>query len=309
MRYVTKVAITKIFISTYSEGMYDYDRLLDDLEIYNKLGAEVFYIGSTHLGNLIPVVRVGNQIKPSVICVYGTHAREHITCALSYYHIRKHLKAKLQNSCIYFLPMLNIDGVELCLKGLNSVQPYLCKKFLTEINNFSQDFSLWKANIRGVDLNTNFPARWGTGEHNKLYPSPSDYIGEFPLSENENLALYNFTKKVCPYAVLSFHCKGEEIYWRFYQSRKNLERDYKIAKNLAMYTSYKLKDGFNSAGGFKDWCIQTLKIPAFTIEIGNDTFSHPFPYSELKQIVERNIDIIDVLLESVFKLLENRIRR
>ena len=282
--------------------MYGYDRLLNDLELYESLGADVFYIGSTHLGNLIPVVKAGNPLNPSVICVYGTHAREHITCALSYHHVQKHIREKQQDRCIYFLPMLNIDGVELCLKGLNSVRTYLNRKFLLEINKCNEDFSLWKANIRGVDLNTNFPARWGTGTLNKFCPAPSDYIGEFPLSENENLALYNFTKKISPCAVLSFHCKGEEIYWRFCQGQKNLERDYKIAKNLAGYTSYKLKDGFNSAGGYKDWCIQCLKIPAFTIEVGNDDFSHPFPYSELFGIVNKNIGIIDVLIESLKEL-------
>jgi len=279
--------------------MYGYDELLDDLELYNNRGAEVFYIGSTHLGNLIPAVLVGNPNLPGIVCVYGTHAREHITCALSRYHILKYLTIKPQGCCIYFLPILNVDGVELCLKGLKCVPNYFDRKFLFKINQNKTDFSLWKANIRGVDLNTNFPARWGTGELNKTCAASSDYIGQYSLSENESLALYSFTKKILPKAVLSFHCKGEEIYWRFYQDEKNLERDYKIAASLADYTSYKLKDGFSSAGGFKDFCIQDLKIPAFTIEVGNDAFGHPFPYSELEQIVERNIDIIDVLIESL----------
>jgi len=41
-------------------------------------------------------------------------------------------------------------------------------------------------------------------------------------------------------------------------------------------------------GGFKDWCIHVLKIPALTVEVGSDDFPHPFPYSEAESIIEKN---------------------
>ena len=279
--------------------MYSYDSLLDDIFMYEKLGAKVFCIGSSENGRLIPTVLAGDANKPAIICVYGTHAREHITCELSRFHILKHINIKPQSCCIYFVPIHNPDGVELCLKGLNSVKDYVQKKFLYKINNESTNFSLWKANIRGVDLNTNFPARWGNGALNKLRPAPSDYIGCYPVSEKENIALYNFTKKINPISVLSFHCKGEEIYWRFYQSSDRLKRDQKIAKTLSAATGYKLVGGFGSCGGFKDYCIEKLYIPAFTIEVGKDEFGHPFPYSQIDDIVEKNIEIIDVLIDAI----------
>ena len=285
--------------------MYGYDKLLDDLKFYESLGAEVFYIGSTHLGNLIPAVLIGDPCFSAVICVYGTHAREHITCALSRVHILRHLKLLPQNFSLYFVPMLNPDGVELCLKGLNSALDYVQKEFLFKINGYSDDFSLWKANIRGVDLNTNFPAKWGTGKKNKTYPGPSDFIGYQPLSEKESCGLYRLTEKIKPAAVLSFHCKGEEIYWRFYQERCRLKRDKKIALRLSKRTGYKLVDGFNSSGGYKDYCVESLKIPAFTIEVGDDKFSHPFPYSELDSIIEKNFDIVDALMETLYIIRKN----
>lgn len=279
--------------------MYSYDILLNDISMYEELGGKVSYFGSSENGRLIPAILIGNESKPAVMCIYGTHAREHITCALSRIHILKYISNPPRNFCLYFVPMLNPDGVELCLKGLGSVKDFVQRKYLLKINNNSTNFSLWKANIKGVDLNTNFPAKWGMGICNKNSPGPSDYIGEKPLSEKENLSLYNFTNQIKPVSVLSFHCKGEEIFWRFYQEGPRLKRDEKIAQKLSDRTGYKLVNGFKSCGGYKDWCICDLKIPAFTLEIGDDKFEHPFPYSEMDQISKKTIDIIDVLIAAI----------
>lgn len=279
--------------------MYGYDELLNDIFTYENLDGKISYLCSSENGRLIPVISMGNEGKPSIICVYGTHAREHITSALSRTHILRGLEYTPQNFNLHFVPMLNPDGVELCLKGLNSVNNYADREFLFKINENSSNFSLWKANIRGVDLNTNFPARWGTGAKNKLFPGSSDFIGCNPLSEKESFGLYRFTEKIKPVGVLSFHCKGEEIYWRFHQDRCRLLRDKKIAFKLSKRTGYKLVNGFNSSGGYKDYCVQDLKIPAFTIEVGDDKFLHPFPYSELDFIIEKTFDIIDVLMEAL----------
>jgi hypothetical protein len=44
----------------------------------------------------------------------------------------------------------------------------------------------------------------------------------------------------------------------------------------------------NSVGGYKDWCIKTLQIPAFTIEAGSDDFEHPLGETALENLLERN---------------------
>ena len=50
------------------------------------------------------------------------------------------------------VPMVNPDGVDLVLNGPSQEQ----KEKLIAMNGGSSDFSGWKANIRGIDLITNF---------------------------------------------------------------------------------------------------------------------------------------------------------
>lgn len=210
--------------------------------------------------------------NPVVLVQYSIHAREHITTHLAL----KQLKDYLHNGkkgTVYFLPLTNPDGVKIALS----------------------ENKLFKANARGVDLNVNFDAKWGTGESNKLVKGDSDYIGEYPFSEPETRALRDFTLRVKPNITLSYHSKGEEIYYEFFQDKKRKKRDYKIAKKLAKVTGYAIKPTKNSAGGYKDWCIETLKIPAFTIEVGRDNLSHPIGYKYLDEIYEKNKDVINVL--------------
>ncbi|MDE5729506.1 MAG: hypothetical protein K2I20_04975, partial [Clostridia bacterium] len=114
-------------------------------------------------------------------------------------------------------------------------------------------------------------------------------IGDFPFSEPETIALRDFTLRVKPYVTLSFHTKGEEIYWEY-----GGRGDKTGAQILHEASGYEAKRIFGSAGGYKDWCIQTLNIPAYTVECGSDLLTHPIEklhklkkcYKTLKIFVE-----------------------
>ena len=90
--------------------------------------------------------------------------------------------------------MVNPDGVDLVLNGPPSSEPY--RSNVIEWNNNSLDFSGWKANIRGVDLNDQFPAEWERERaRNPKNPGPRDYGGESPLSEPEAIAMADLTRR------------------------------------------------------------------------------------------------------------------
>ncbi len=254
---------------------------------YKHYRGEKRIIGKSAEGRSIFAFFVGSHCYPVGICQYGIHAREWVTACLALEQIQRGLPC----GGAWFVPLVNPDGALLCTEGIGSISGRRRRELLVRING-GFDFSLWKANVEAVDLNVNFDARWGTGKCNLTYPAPENYIGTAPFCASESVALKNFTLQVCPQFTLSYHTKGEEIYWRFHQSGLRCLRDFRLAKILSESTGYPLCESPHSAGGYKDWCIEKLKIPAFTVEVGKDKWSHPLSRDALKNIVRHNLNSV-----------------
>ncbi|MCM1043353.1 MAG: hypothetical protein NC350_03995 [Corallococcus sp.] len=282
--------------------MFKYDDLLDEIQMFNRYDVETGIVGESTLGQAIPYIFVGEKTGNYLIVQAAIHAREHITALLALCqakHLVKNRNLKLDGG-IYFVPMSNPDGVRLCQEGVGFVGNKTVKNNLLTINGGS-DFSLWKANAEGVDLNVNFDARWGQGDKNVFYKASENYVGKYPNSEAETRALIDFTTRINPVGTISYHCKGEIIYWQFGQTNHRLWRDKRYAEALASYTGYSLVDDEGSVGGYKDWCIQTLKIPSYTIEVGSDDFEHPYPYKQFEKILQQNLDLPRKLLNTIVR--------
>ncbi len=282
--------------------MFGYRDLLKETEQFAARGVETGSIGNSTLGQSIPYVFVGDKKGDCIIVTGAIHAREHITSLLVVNQAKHLLKNKnlLLLGGIYFVPMVNVDGVRLAQEGAAFIEDKKRRQNLIKING-GTDFSLWKANADAVDLNVNFDARWGQGKSNLFYKSSANYVGKYPHSEKETQCLARFTQAVKPLATLNYHCKGEVVFWRFYQKDKQrLWRHYRLARSIAELTGYTVvPDEAGSAGGYKDWCVSALGIPSFTVEVGSDKFNHPFPYSQFNQIFEKNADIPRRLLNTV----------
>lgn len=280
--------------------MFRYSDLLYEMQLFCRNGVETGNIGNSELGQQIPYIFVGKKNGNYMIVQGAIHAREHLT-ALLVVNLAKHLVKNPQLSLlggIYFVPMVNPDGVRLCQEGVGFVGDKQRKSNLLAINGNS-DFSLWKANVDGVDLNVNFDARWGEGAENCFCKSSQNYVGKYPFSARETRALAEFTCKIKPCVTLSYHLKGEEIYWEFGQTSHRRYRDKRYAQAISNYTGYKVVSLSDSVGGYKDWCVEKLHIPSFTVEVGNDKFAHPFPYSQFNVIFQQNADLPRRLLNTV----------
>ena len=263
---------------------------------YERVKTEKIEIGKTLFGRTMYAVKVGDGYPVGVVQC-AIHGREFITAKLA---IEQYRVGVSKGSC-WFILLANPDGALLSEVGI-STAPNEWKGYLIEINR-GEDFSLWKANGRGVDLNINFDAGWGTGVKNTRFPGAENCIGAYPFSEPETQALKNFTEKVKPDYTVSYHTKGEEIYWRFFQTGWRLERDKHLAEVLSRSTGYPLAESKNSVGGYKDWCIESLKIPAITIEVGDDRLTHPIKKQQLKPIYNENKSVLKISIEH---FLENK---
>ena len=261
-----------------------------DIEaFYREFRGEKRIIGKSAEGRDLFALLVGTHTRPVGIATYAMHAREWVTAYLAMQHVRR----GLVTGAVWVVPLVNPDGALLVQEGAEAVRGEERERLCAM--NGGTDFSLWKANARGVDLNVNWDAKWGTGAQNVRQPAPANYIGSVPCSEPETRALRDFTLQVRPDFTLSYHTKGEVIYWHFHQPPLRKRRDRRLAEVLSRVTGYPLAEAKGSAGGYKDWCVEKLKIPAFTVEAGRDELSHPLGFSALPDILEKNLDVLVTL--------------
>lgn len=259
-----------------------------------KTDGEIFSLCKTPFGQDVWVKKVGEGNK-SLIVTGGIHAREHFTAEVVTGQIGA-FKAVRGRVC-FFIPLVNPDGAAFSERESRTYEDaFACSKF-------AEKRELFKANANCVDLNVNFPARFGCGEFNVAYEASEGYIGKAPLCETESRALADFTRKIRPRATLSYHAAGRELYWEFHQKGDFKKRCATIASKLAKSVGVKKIDGdLNSAGGYKDFCIEELGIPAYTIEV--TLGSHPLRLSDFSEDIELNRNAPNTLFDLLEKYRE-----
>lgn len=200
--------------------------------------------------------------------------------------------ALLDTVALWAAPMVNPDGVELVQGRFDHSHPHY--RTLMEWNGGLEDFSGWKANIRGVDLNDQFPAFWEEECKRRavVSPSPRDYPGAHPLCEPEASALAELTDRLGFHAVVALHTQGREIYWNY--------RDFEpphaetLAVRLGAASGYAPIKLSGSDAGYKDWFIHRYRRPGFTVEAGYG--ENPLPASAFESIYG---ELRPLLLESL----------
>ena len=142
---------------------------------------KVTSIGKSVLDKDLTILKIGNGSK-EVFYSAAIHANEWITCpilmkfAMEYgYAVANSLniygysaEELFNNITLYLAPMLNPDGVDLVTGVISSDRILNDAKKIAELYPSIPFPSGWKANINGVDLNLQFPARMERSKRNKI---------------------------------------------------------------------------------------------------------------------------------------------
>lgn len=267
-------------------------------------------IGQSVLGKNLYSLAVGNGHR-QVMYNASHHANEWITTPVLMRFIEQYAavysgldlpmfncmaREMFETTTIYFVPMVNPDGVDLVTGAYPpGSEVYEAARAMNYLRLPFPDG--WKANIRGVDLNLQYPAGWEIAREIKfaqgyVQPGPRDYVGPAPLSEPESRAMYEFTLNHDFRLTLSYHTQGEVIYWRYLDY---LPPDsYEIVRLLSRVSGYAYEDTPYGSGhaGYKDWFIKNFNRPGYTVECGLGL--NPLPLSDFGRIYRDNVGILSV---------------
>ncbi|MCR5576637.1 MAG: peptidoglycan-binding protein [Oscillospiraceae bacterium] len=201
----------------------------------------------------------------------------------------------LSRASVHLIPAVNPDGIDLVTGELEGGESFRqAQRIAADYPQFPFPAG-WKANIRGTDLNLQYPAGW---EHAKaikyaqgvVSPAPADFVGRAPLSAPESRALYDYTLALSPRLTMSWHTQGEVIYWRYGAMEPPRARE--IGEALAELSGYALADAPYISGfaGYKDWFIACFDCPGYTIEAGRGV--NPLPLSEFDAIYRASLPML-----------------
>jgi hypothetical protein len=174
-------------------------------------------IGTSGEGQPITAVRVTKDVRrlkhhtrPVVVYQAAQHAREWITPEMvrrllhhyvGGYGANAEITEIIDTTELWFVPVVNVDGYDL---------------------TFEEGFRLWRKNTRdnngdgqitgadGVDLNRNFPYKWGyDNEGSSEQPTSQTYRGPSPASEPETTAQTDLYKRLRPAYLVNYHSAAE----------------------------------------------------------------------------------------------------
>ena len=265
--------------------------------------------GETDYGRKLWQVSLGRGQR-RVLYNAAHHANEWITAPVLLLFLEEYAKAVSENGTVFgfsarelyekttlhLVPMVNPDGVDLVTGALSPADPgYAAARAMAERYPGIPFPAGWKANLRGVDLNLNYPARWEEARRIKFArgydePGPRDFVGGAPLDQAESRAMAELTLRLRPERTVSLHTQGEVIYWKFLDLAPAGARQ--LGEDFAAVSGYALEDVPYASGfaGYKDWYIQTFDRPGFTVEAGRG--DNPLPLAQLPEIYRRCLGIL-----------------
>lgn len=288
---------------------YTYVQMLKDMRTLEAMYPNLITtttIGRSLDGRDIYAIKLGNG-KTEVLFNGSAHAREHMNTNLLMKMIDEYayayangsnidgfnVKQVLDRTSMWFVPMNNPDGVTLVQLGPDALSSKIANNAI-KINGGSRNFSSWKANARGVDLNRNYPTLWKTVRNDPGRPSESHYKGPTPLSEPESQVMYKFILSKNFKTLVDYHSSGEVLYAR---------KPGHIENVVSKKTGYSIIDEtfFTSGGDLPTWYTLEFGLPGLTPEISPYVGPRPVPVANWDSIWRKNHSVGLIVADEAYR--------
>ena len=235
-----------------------------------------------------------DENEPELLYTSLIHAREFVSISqtifymwtlLENYHKDPMIKQMLDHTELYFIPVINPDGLNYNVQGYDEEEDvfnYAHRKNLRD----NDENGVFDPKEDGVDLNRNFGSHWGhDDEGSSGFPGSSNYRGPEPFSEPETKAIRHFCETHNFKVALNYHSYGNFLIHPWgYNNQQTPDSTYfenygQLLTGLNRFT-YGLGTetvGYRVNGDSDDYMYDEHHIFAMTPEVGNsqDDFYPP----------------------------------
>jgi len=298
---------------------YSYEEMMNDAKDLQEMYPDLIRfhsIGKSVEGRELLLIELGNGAR-KVFVDGAIHASEYISTSYLMYMVDQYAYAyktsgtfngfdlsELLNGVTYcIVPMVNPDGTNLVQNGPDSALDSNAVSRIAKNDSGFVNYSCWKANINGVDLNRNFDNNWYVIRA-ATSPSSKLFKGYYPVSEPETKAIINYINTNMCWAFVSFHTQGEGIYgW----DDKNVDCYPQLTSMVSRIISSsgfkKLTDtSETNYGTFAGFARETYIKPTITIELCRYISDYPYPNEDFSSVWQPAQNICLIVADEVMKM-------
>ena len=211
---------------------YTFDMIMEDISFFETNWPQYVKtntIGFSEFG--LPLkgftISKNDNPKPLVFFVGNIHAREDFSSKMvmktanaillslsGKSSIYSDISSVLDSVDLYLLPVANPDGLKIAHNDFAGIEEQT--KMWFNFIHIDETIYEWKANGKGIDLNSSFDDNHWTVKKAGNYHSDrasEGFKGNYPAEPIETQLLQAFIQKYKPICTLSFHTKGNILYW------------------------------------------------------------------------------------------------
>ena len=278
-------------------GFFSLPQLLDQLDVMQFLYPNLISVRKpignfkTWQNNSIYVVKISDkpeidENEPEVLYTGLHHARELISVSQTIYYMwyllenydkDPMIKQILDNTELYFVPVVNPDGMNYNMAGYDPTEDVFTRNHRKNMRDNDGNGS-FEPEIDGVDLNRNYGHEWGHDEEGSSGFEGSDtYRGPYAFSEPETQAIASLCNTHDFQFALNHHAYGNLLVYPWGYNNSH-------TPDSVLYTSYgelltqlnrfvygtgMQTVGYITNGDSDDWMYGAKGIYAMTPEVGD----------------------------------------